>query len=108
MPKQDKKKKGGARRGPNRYIKKLKDAEGRIEERVRTKKGINPSAREVSRRPSPIGATILNFNGKRVVLECGAEYNTGFLPPDNFAICTKAKGHSTPHGVGNGLENPNA
>lgn len=89
MPKQDKKKKGGARRGPQSYVKKLKDSDGRIVEKLRHKKGV------------PFRYAILNPN-KKVILECGQDYTT---LEDNLSVfrpCTKPKGHDGFHGQGNG------
>ena len=102
--KREKRKKGGARQTATTFMKKLKKGKG---ERVRHKKGASDTARVVSR-TSPelrgLSTSILNFDGRKIVLECGAEFNTGFLPPDDVSYCTRAKGHDTPHGEGNGLD----
>lgn len=104
---QDKKRKnrssGSAKRSPTTYEKYFKRGKGN---RIRTRKGVNPVARACAINDhTGIGATILNFNGKRVILECGAEYSTLEDKLEVFHSCTKPKGHNGFHGRGSGFLN---
>lgn len=91
---------GSAKRSPNTYEKILKRGKGN---RVRTRKGASSTALACSINDGTgIGPTILNFGTKPIMLECGHSYETGHLPPDQFDVCSKGKGHESPHGNGRG------
>ncbi len=88
--KREKKKAGGARRGPQSYVKKLKDKDGRIVERLRTKKG------------TPFRWAILGGKRERFV-ECATQFTRLVDNLEVYHACTKPKGHDGFHGFGNGI-----
>lgn len=94
----DKKKKGSVNTS-TRYVK--QHLSGDV---THTKKGASDLARACrDGRMTSLTKAILGFDGNNVMLECGHEYETGFLPPDNLNTCTRSRGHSQPHGNGRGF-----